>query len=247
MNNQKTAIKDMHVHTHYAYCADKNMFPEESIKKIDMVGIGGIALTEHAAQLYVSAKDYWSARFIEEPSLIYSKENNRMNQFKQYIRNFRSYNVKIGLEVEIDINGNLALLEEDTGEWDVLLGAIHWLPSKFEYNIKQGFLWAAEAIAETNINIMAHPFRFFSKIGETPVDLYKPMVELLKYKGIAAELNFHTNKPDPRFFEMCVSEEIKISFGSDSHCLDDVGQLSQHIDFLKTICGDNYVDVIYKL
>ena len=61
---------------------------------------------------------------------------------------------------------------------------------------------------------------------------------MLREHGIAAELNFHGNEPPVEFFSMCINSGVRITFGSDSHSLWEVGELAPHLDFLKK-CGFN--------
>jgi len=68
-----------------------------------------------------------------------------------------------------------------------------------------------------------------------PKDIYGDVIKILRRHNVAAELNFHTNQPDPLFFEKCVENGIKISLGSDSHNLLEVGEFSKHIELLKKI------------
>lgn len=68
--------------------------------------------------------------------------------------------------------------------------------------------------------------------------LYKPIIDLLRDKNIAVEINYHNNEPDAEFFKVCLDNGIKTSFGSDSHSLYEVCQLQQHIALLESILGE---------
>src|SRR5699024_7024776 len=101
-----------HVHTSYSYCADSQMQPKTIIKKACSMGLSKIALIDHSAQLYVSNEDYWSGKFINEPDLIQKnieKGLARMANYKEDIKKFRTDNIKLGLEVEVDANGEVTL------------------------------------------------------------------------------------------------------------------------------------------
>lgn len=245
---EKYQIADMHIHTHYAYCSSNDMLPKESIKRQDIFGIKKIGLVEHAAQLYIPEKDYWSAQFIEEPDIIERYKDsqfNRMKVFKQEIKKYKSVTVKIGLEVELNANGNFALLEEDYEGWDFIIGAVHYLPQKYNNNKKEGFMWANQRLIELGIDILAHPFRYFIRNNEPiPKDLYKPLVELLANSNTAVELNFHTNNPDPIFFKECIEQGVKIALGSDSHDLYEVGCSQVYLDFLMNLCDEENINSI---
>jgi histidinol phosphatase-like PHP family hydrolase len=59
---------------------------------------------------------------------------------------------------------------------------------------------------------------------------------MLQERGVAAEINFHTNEPPEEFFRMCLDEGANLTFGSDSHNLYEVGDFALHLDFLER-CG----------
>ena len=64
------------------------------------------------------------------------------------------------------------------------------------------------------------------------------MVRLLRENGVAAEVNFHTNTPDPRFFRACLDAGVKLTFGSDAHEPHAIGEFTPHVEFLSA-CGYN--------
>lgn len=244
------ALSDFHVHTNYAYCSE-NVEPEANIRRAKQFGLKKVAFTEHAGQLYVIAQDYWSARYINEPDLIQQNRNtpfNRMKKYRTEMEKYRSKNVLIGLEVEVDCNGNLTLLEEDAAGWDILLGAVHNLPRKFETGSKKGFIWATEALLRGGVDVLAHPFRYFLRNKlPVPEELYRPVAELLAQYNTAVELNYHTNNNDPKFFEICVDLKVPISLGSDAHNLCEVGALTRHLKLLEDIGAlDKLSEVLYK-
>ncbi len=232
-------ISDLHVHTDYAYCST-GMEPSLSIDRAKEFGLQRIAFTEHAGQLYVSGEDFWSSRFINEPDIIRRNRNtplNRMAEYRREMEKYRSGTVLVGLEVDLDCNGNLTLLEEDRYGWDILLGAVHYLPDRFEKGSKNGFLWAVEALLRQGVDVLAHPFRYFTRNKlPVPTELYKPVAEMLAHYNKAVELNYHTYNNDPVFFEMCIELNVPISLGSDAHLTFQVGQLDRHLEFLRQIC-----------
>lgn len=250
MINKGLKLSDLHIHTNYAYCGE-NVAPAENILRAKEKGLQRIAFTEHSGQLYVSNNDYWSARFINEPDLIEKNRNTQLNRMKKYreeMEKFRSSSVLIGLEVEVDSRGNLAVLEEDLQGWDILIGAVHYLPDRFEKGSKEGFMWANEALLGKGINVLAHPFRYFIRNKlQVPTELYKPLAELLAEYNTAVELNYHTNTNDPEFFRICLEHKVPISLGSDAHNLDEIGSFDKHLELLENICSsDKLPHLLYK-
>ena len=53
---------------------------------------------------------------------------------------------------------------------------------------------------------------------------------------MAAEINFHTNEPDPAFFRLCLDTGVRLTFGSDAHDLHAIGEFTPHLQLLRN-CG----------
>lgn len=250
--NKKLQLQDIHVHTSYSYCADSDMQPQIIIDKARDMELSKLVLMDHSAQLYVSNDDYWSGRFIDAPELIEkSREQglDRMRNYRKDIKKFRTDNVRSGLEVEVDCNGGLTLAKEDREGWDLILGAVHFLPSKYKIGSLSGFMWANEGLIDKGIDVLAHPFRYFLRNKLLPPkDIYRDLAKLLARAKVAAEINFHTNEPDPEFFEICIEEGVKIAFGSDAHELYEVGDFKRNVELLESICGSgNIKDFLYTI
>ena len=247
---EEPSLVDVHVHTHYAYCASTVTAPGAT-ERAEKFGLSGIVFTEHAGQLYVSPEEYWSGRFIEEPHLLrrYRDEGrDRMRAYRKEMEELRSSFVKLGLEVESDRYGNLSLLEEDADGWDLLVGAVHKLPQVHSRDEERGFMEVTESLLKNGVGVLAHPFRFFRRNGmEVPKHLFRPMARLLADYGVAAELNFHTNEPDPDFFGTCLEEGVKVALASDAHDLYEVGDFAPHLEFLRRLGleGDDLKEVLF--
>lgn len=240
MNSVKRfVLADTHIHTSFAYCSDDTMVTSKIIEQAKALGLEKMAFTEHAAQLYVEANDYWSANFVENPEIVLNNKNTELNRMDTYIEQMRKYRsdfVNVGLEVEVDRNGDIVLLEEHKEGWDILIGAVHYIPQRFFNDPVKGFIWTTEKVIESGVDVLAHPFRYFIRNKlEVPKQYFKPLAKLLAETKTDVELNFHTNTPELDFFECCLSEGVNISFGSDSHTLAEVGELSSHIDFIKSL------------
>ena len=108
------------------------------------------------------------------------------------------------------------------------------------------YLAIQEQFVKSGIQILAHPFRVFRRaLAPVPETLFFPTIQLLKQHNVAAELNFHTNTPDPVFFNKCIENGVKITFGSDAHNLYEVGEIAPHLKFLADIgIRDGFDDVI---
>lgn len=237
-----SALEDIHVHTEFASCSE-NMDVDAVVERKELFGLGGIAFTEHSGQLYVDNESYWSGRVFWEPSLIHEtrdKGTDRMAVYRQRVEGVRSETVKVGLEVDCAFDGSPLLLDEDMEGWDLLIGAVHWLPCSpgdSTQNVIRAFMDIHEKFLQSGIvAVLAHPFRVFRRAKvEPPRQLFKPLAQLLAVTGVAVEVNFHTNSPDKEFFKMCLDNGVKIALGSDAHNLYEVGNFLTHIDFLNDI------------
>ena len=233
------ALTDVHAHTHYAYCGE-NVTPREVIQRARVFGLAGQCLTEHADQLYLTEEehrsgivfdttDYWER---ELPA-----ESRRMPRYRQEVNGLRDEYVQLGLEIELDGKGRPGVRPEDMKGWDLLLGAVHWLPGDVDNlsfgEVKRAFMENVQGLLEADIDVLAHPFRFFhARQLPDPVELYEPLSSMLAEHGVAAEINFHHNTPDPGFFTLCVENGVPIAFGSDSHRLSEVAAFHPHLNLL---------------
>ncbi|NLN18763.1 MAG: hypothetical protein GX162_05735 [Firmicutes bacterium] len=228
---------DRHVHSEYAYCGE-DMDMEVSVELAELFGLAGLVFTEHSSHLYYGRDPAWRQGF----SPTYPGMPGRMPQYWQSAKPFLSDSVQVGLEVDYDFHGRPVLLEEDRKRSQLLVGAVHFLPASMRRpvdveRLADEYMATLAKLMPDGMHVLAHPFRIFRRSGvETPDRLYEPMVRLLKEHKVAAELNFHTNSPDPEFFRMCIDAGVKISFGSDAHAQYEVGEFAQHLQLLSD-CG----------
>jgi len=236
------ALVDGHTHTQFGYCA-KDVHPVLSERRARLLGLKGLACVEHVGQVYLPNEMYGRRVHIEDPDAIRKARDagtDRMDAFKAFMGDIRSDYVRIGMEVEVDRTGKLNLLDEDRDGWDVVLGAVHWLPSTMPSDTPKecarSFQAVVEQLVAEGIDVLAHPFRLFRGGGmPRPVDLYRPIAKLLAASDVAAEINCHNNEPDPEFFRTCVEEGVRLAVGSDAHRLREVGDLAPHLRLLEAI------------
>ncbi|MEE8392503.1 MAG: PHP domain-containing protein [Anaerolineae bacterium] len=251
-------LVDTHCHTEYAYCA-RTVTAKDNIAASKTSGLHGLCLIEHAFQLYFDEDDAWNWKWQTDDALVqkaWETGRGRMPEYRKFAQGLRDQHdgyVRLGLEVDLRADGSLLLAEEDMRDWDMLIGSVHYIhdfdkdhttPAQAE----RLFLRETERLLAQPIQVIAHPFRFLyhAKVKCSP--LYKTVARWLAQSGVAAELNFHWNKPDPRFIEMCLSHGVKIALATDSHDLAEVGELSLHINLLRQlgICERDLPDVLYQ-
>jgi len=235
-------LVDCHIHTHFGYCA-VDVHPEPVADRAGALGLEAFVCVEHAGQLYLPPDDFWNRRHVEDPAALRRAReagSDRMAAFRSAMAALRRDGMYLGLEAECDRAGRLTLLDEDRQGWDVLLGAVHWLPSDLPANTpaqrERSFLRVVEHLVQQGIDVLAHPWRCFSGDGSRPSkDAYRAVARLLAAAGVAAEINFHGRTPDPEFFRICAEEGTPIALGSDAHYLREVGDLHPHLRLLREI------------
>lgn len=233
-------LTDFHIHTNLAYCSE-NMTIPEALGMARLTGLKKINFSEHSGQLYFSSRDYWQFKWTMNGRNTPDgcKGQRRMEDYDALLRlhgELKGYTH--GFELDVDRDCSIALDDCDKYLADVRLGAVHSLEHKEDVNLlKREFLNRTEALLKYGIDILAHPFRIF-RWGcgiKAPEDLFPPVVNLLKRYGTAAEINFHGNEPYPEFLKLCIKNGVKLSLGSDSHNLYEVGFLQPHLELLKEL------------
>ncbi len=243
-------VVDYHTHTEFAYCG-RDITAAKVIERARMFGLSSVCLTEHAPQLYCRNEDFWSAKHILTPALWRSDEHSRMAAFRRQVVPLRSDFVKIGLEVELDGEGQLTIRDEDRDVCDILVGAVHWvrpdLKDLTDAQVTSEFMKIVEGLLGRGIDILAHPLRYFAATRRPePVELYAPLASALASAGVAAEINYHILSPQPGFFAECLARGVKIAFGSDAHLTHEMSALAPHLALLRQLAGrQDVTDLLY--
>jgi len=241
-NPEENNLIDYHVHTSMAYC-NENMDMLKSVELGKAFGLSKIGFGEHSGHLYFDSQTYCAGKYLLK-GINFKPISNRTNKYFKCYRKIASDYTILGMEVDCDFSGKPVIKPAHWKKMQVLIGAVHYLPEFKNHNPDTSkaideFLFLNERFLKTGIKILAHPFRVFRRGGvETPKNLFKPLIRLLKENDVAAEINYHTNEPSVEFFSMCINEGIKLSFGSDSHNLYEIGEFYPHIQFIKK-CGYN--------
>ena len=225
-------LTDFHVHTPLAFCRE-NMTVPETMEMARCNRIAKVNFSEHSGQLFCSADTYWNNRFRWQTR---KPEEDRSWKYKNISKNLAGAGRVFGLELDVDEDAFVSDFQSEyfTG---YRLGAIHFLGKKLTYaERKADFMRRFNALLANGMDIFAHPFRVFRKAGEPiPTDLFEEIAEKLVRADVAAEINFHTNAPQPEFVELVLKKGGKIAFGSDSHNLYEVGYFKPHYDFCKEL------------
>jgi len=248
------ALFDAHLHTEFAYCAEDTSI-SGALERVRTLGLAGAGFSEHLDQLYFPAERFWDRPDNEDLRAIrrsVAAGHSRLAAYRARLEPLRSGRVRMGLEVGAR-DGRLAILDEDRGGWDYLIGAVHNLdgldPAAAPYDqVVRRFMAKTRLTVRCGVDVLGHPFRYFRRFNlPVPVGLYRPLADLLADAGVAAEVNFHTNRPDPEFFALCLDRGVRLSVGSDAHALAEVGDLRPHLELLRRLgAADRLGEVLWR-
>jgi len=244
-------LTDFHIHTRLAYCGENIDIPK-ALEMAKLSNVEMVAFIEHSGHLYFSKEDYRASRYVWRTRDTASgcAVVNRMAEYEEVVREGAKAGTFLhGFELDVDRNGDVILEDVDRRMAQVRIGAVHHLEERCDSRIAdRQFLLCTKALLNYGVHILAHPFRIFAWAGfPRPKELYEPVAELLRRSGTAAEINFHCNFPDPEFFDICIKKGVKISFGSDSHNLYEVGFFLPHYRLLAELGVTGRLDeVLYR-
>jgi histidinol phosphatase-like PHP family hydrolase len=244
-------LVDSHVHTEFAYCR-QDVSAADAVDRACRMNLGGLVLAEHAPQLYCTPEDFWMGRHIHEPAVWRAGVASRMDVYRQSMVAFRGGGVRLGLEVELDGDGQLTCRDADRDWADVLIGAIHWLARdagrQRSGEFDESFLATCRGLCEAGVDVLAHPLRpYSSQHRPWPTHLYGELADLLSATGTAVELNLHKAEPDAAFFAECVRRGVPVALASDAHATWQVGLLNRHLAILDEVRdGRAWSDLLYR-
>ena len=235
-------LTDCHCHTEMAYCATTVSIADD-VRLSQALGVETLCITEHTFQLYFPKEQAWGFKWQTDPAparaVWATPTRSRMAAFRALANSFRGPHVRAGVEVDLCADGSILLAPQDYEGWDVIVGGIHeiqgfqkGLTSQIDAELL--YLRDVRRFLEHPIDVLAHPFRFFARKGlRKPNHLYGVVADMLAAKGVAAEINFHTNEPEPEFFRACIERGVRIALASDSHELAEVAEFAPHLQVLE--------------
>ena len=234
---------DVHCHTEFAYCATT---VSAGLNRLlaERLGLNRLCLTEHAFHLYFPREIAWTYDWQRDRGLVdavwdHDPRRGRMAAYRSFARAQRGPNVRLGLEVDLMAGGGWLLHPDDAVGWDLFVGAIHEIDDlkrgeTSQEEMERLFMRDLERLLVYPIQVLAHPFRIFTRHKRTkPAHLYTAVAAQLAQAGVAAEINFHTNQPEPEFIRACLDAGVRIALGSDAHSIEEVADFYPHIRILR--------------
>jgi len=237
---------DLHVHTPMAWCSE-NLDMAKILELADLCGLPRLAFAEHSGHMFWSKPLYRQG--IYDQTNPADGEFDRSGEYFALLESFRpGRRFLSGFEIDVNSAGQQVILPGMLEKVDFRLGAVHFMDNKTDPAAARiEFMRKTQGAISSGIDVLAHPFRAFRRSGlPCPEDLFEPVAEMLRAHGVAAEINYHTNDPELEFFALCLKKGVKLSFGTDSHNLYEVAELSYHLDFVKRLgVYDRLSEVLY--
>lgn len=220
--NDFGSLIDYHVHSNYNDDATGTV--EECVQSALNKGLPSVAITNH-----VWRTSTWIEDFVHEVKTVRSRHR---------------YHLLVGFEAKIiNINGEIDIAARFIKEGELILGALHHLPTRDDYvwlNNRVLPLKAAEIIRDATLNMMsrrevnvvAHPFALYYLRYNAPFpgDFLEEIVCASSKYGIALEIYNSKyllfQKPFKKLVLLCIKHKAPMSVGSDAHSPSDVGCLN---------------------
>ncbi|MEG2076448.1 MAG: hypothetical protein RRY34_08090, partial [Victivallaceae bacterium] len=215
----------------------------KTVALMKVFNLRGGALVEHSGQLFYGLREYWSGRYN-----LGFPENSQLNDealaAMLYLRHQRLADSRLDLYrgIELDVASDGRVIDSSSLDdlCQVRLGAIHTFDCNKDSGVvaaEREFLIRLAGLCRAEIDILAHPFRVFHKRGiPLNLDFMAAVAKILRQHNIAAEINFHCgNVPEIEFFAMCLEQNVKLTFGSDTHASYEVGEFFPHWELIKQL------------
>lgn len=208
---------DLHVHSEFSPCA-QDVTVEKDLLRAEELGIRTMAVTDHGDE----RRPKWISEYRHEV---------------ERLRKGCAVEVLTGIEAQILPDGKPAVEASLLKEFDVVIGALHGLPSleKSETGIQldeyaRAILGALEG---GWMAILAHATDVAWRKVPVPRDLALKILQTAKNHDIAVELNYHHRDPSQPFVRACVEAGVELAPNSDAHRLDEIG----HYDWHRQVLG----------
>jgi len=239
---------DHHVHTQFSYCGNGMDMATATALAPDL-GLAGLCFSEHTGQLYFGRREYWRGDWYDVGVAGAPPDCARVDEYLAATESLDD-NVAAGFEIDFDREGRPVLGEDVFALGRPAIGTIHHLDelAKPEPDLARAadeFLALVDSITGSGVRALAHPFRVFYRKGQpVPEELFEPVARMLREKGVAAEINFHTNEPPREFLRLCLEAGVRITLGSDAHEHREIGEFWPHLRLLEDLGVSDPRDVL---
>lgn len=227
----------------FSYCATDDLTPEVYRRQLRLGPWEAFALTEHAFALAIPPDEQpWPHQWYHQPSRLESYHDFREDKTLRFLERIGRVcdgeRLFSGLEVEVACDGSLSM---DPMLWPylhVVIGSVHYLPPEPKQLFDNHFA-QLDMLMTYPIDILGHPLRALASSGPVPHEIIDEIVRRARAADVAIEINAHMPcDHDPYLLARAAREGLRIAFGLDAHCRD---ELALHTYFAQVIT-DSGVD-----
>ena len=197
---------DLHIHSEFSPCS-KDTSVQRIISMAEARGLEKIAITDHG----VVRRPPWLSTYFSEI---------------EKVRRSTHVDILTGMEVNIHPDGTLAVDSDILRSLDIVIGAVHSLPilgvARKKSILEEYRAILLKALEASNFHILAHPTNLLWN-KHVPSDAANTIIDKLKERGVAVEMNYHHRDPSPEFLRRCVEAGVAIAPSSDAHRLMEIG------------------------
>ncbi len=232
---------DCHTHSEFSACAEDVTL--QKYTEIARTTPQAFAVTDHSAHICYPPDKRWGF-WTDDAAELFERSREQARQcVTQYIeatRRAQCGGMLIGIELDVLPDGRIVFPEGLLGTLDVVLGAIHSMPTLRHERpleeIEAEFRLQVEALARHGMHVLAHPFRLLLS-NQVPVtdELLEWTVRMAGQAGFSLEINSHQqfHEYDLRMVRMALERGIPAAVGTDSHRLAEFGDFSYHVAILR--------------
>jgi HisJ family histidinol phosphate phosphatase len=212
----RTGKVDLHLHSTFS---DGHNTPEDIIKHAILRKYMEIAIVDHVRKTTV-----WLDKFAFEIERLKRIYRDRITLYS-------------GIEAKvINLKGDIDAKPEFFTTVDLVLGAFHRIPkgedqyfSEDEINanrdraLEYWFTGFMKLLENNNVHIIAHPTAILKRHNiVVPSDMKSIIARKAAYWGKTLEVNSKYQVPDEEFLSILHANKVKLSFGSDSHSIEEM-------------------------
>jgi histidinol phosphatase-like PHP family hydrolase len=195
-------------------------------------------VTDHTMHLYYDRDKPWAMMSDEGIAIFEQSRASGRDNVLRYLDDIRSCglpNMMVGVELDVQPDGQIMFPEDLRDQVDIMVGALHYMPTiahKADYaaveaEFRQQTLW----LLEYGVDVLAHPFRILLQQGQPASDeLVEWVVDQTGQHGAALEINSHKlfQEHDLLMIQLAAERGIKLAIGTDSHNSREFGEFSYH-------------------
>jgi histidinol phosphatase-like PHP family hydrolase len=227
---------DCHVHTVRSACGED--ITDAWLCEKARENLVRFTVTDHTMHLYYEPELAWAMMSDEGIELFEQRKESGRGNVLRYLDEIRSCglpNMMVGVELDVQPDGQIMFPEDLRDQVDIMVGALHYMPTvrrkadyaEIEAEFRQQTLW----LLEYGVDVLAHPYRILLQQGHPASDeLVEWVVDRAGEHNTALEINSHKlfEEHDLLMIRLAAERGIKLAIGTDSHNSREFGEFSYH-------------------